>query len=243
MNKRIPKIGVIACAVLERELKYFRVGRENLVAVEILEQGLHNEPDKLRSELQAAIDRMEQNPEVEAVALMYGLCSRGVEGVHTSRVRQVIPRAHDCITFFLGSKERYADYVAANPGTYWYTPGWIDTGTQPGKERYETSYREYLERYGEDNAEYLMEFEQSWIREYSCAAYVDLGIGNVEKDIAFTRECADYLKWKFDRLDGDSSLLESLLDGDWDEERFLVLRPGQVLKMTGDDRIIETRKQ
>ena len=45
-------------------------------------------------------------------------------GVHAQRCRIAITRAHDCITLLLGSKERYAEYVAQHPGTYWYSAGW-----------------------------------------------------------------------------------------------------------------------
>ena len=40
----------------------------------------------------------------------------------------VVPRAHDCITLFLGSKERYLDYFQTHPGVYFKTSGWIERG-------------------------------------------------------------------------------------------------------------------
>lgn len=234
-----PRLAVIACAVLEPELQHIGADRGNLVHVDVLEQDLHNDPDRLRAALQEAVLRAEALPEVEAVVLLYGLCSRGSERVASSRVPMVVPRAHDCITLLLGSKERYAEYIAKYPGTYWYSPGWIATDTQPSQERYESAYKYYLEEYGEDNAEYLMEMEQNWIREYSRATYVDLGVGDTESDMAFTRECAEWLKWDCDQLQGDPGLLKDLLDGVWDSDRFLVLQPGQALRLTSDDRVID----
>jgi hypothetical protein len=58
----------------------------------------------------------------------------------------IIPKAHDCITLFLGSKERYRTYFDAHPGTYWYTPGWVECSVQPGKGRYELLRKEYVEK-------------------------------------------------------------------------------------------------
>lgn len=237
----MPKLAVVACAVLEPELKQFSAGMDHLVHVDVLEQGLHNEPDRLRDEVRAAVHRAEDMPAVEAVALLYGLCSRGTEGIASRRVPLVVPRAHDCITLLLGSKEHYAEYVAAHPGTYWYSPGWIATDTQPGRDRYDRLYAEYLEKYGEDNAEYLMEMEQGWMREYDRAAYVDLGVGDTEADLAYTRDCAEYLNWRFDHLKGQAGLLMDLLCGHWDAERFLVLQPGETLRMTSDARVIEKK--
>lgn len=229
---------VLACAVLEQELRYFARDLPQLATLRILEQDLHNEPDKLRAELQQAIDETETDASIDTIVLLYGLCSRGVEDLKTCRCRLVVPRAHDCITLLMGSKEAYAAYVAEHPDTYWYSPGWIDTSTQPGEERYNKVYAEYVEKYGEDNAEYLMEMEQNWMSEYDRATYVDLGCTDTEEDIAFTRACADYLNWNFDRIQGKSRLFLDLLTGPWDEERFLVLEPGQTLKMSGDDRVI-----
>src|SRR6266545_8337375 len=88
-------IACITCAVLELEVEHFLKGQTHVVHLEKLPQGLHNEPDRLRSELQLAVARIEQMQEVQAIVLVYGLCSRGVEGVTTKRCRLVIPRAHD----------------------------------------------------------------------------------------------------------------------------------------------------
>ena len=112
--------------------------------IELLEQGLHNEPQRLQRELQEAIDRVEaDHPEAQVIVLGYGLCSRGTEGLYTRRCRLVAARAHDCITLLLGDKQRYAQYVKDNPGTYWYSPGWNRHGKPPGKERYERIYKQY----------------------------------------------------------------------------------------------------
>jgi len=237
-----PRVAVITCAVLEQEIAHFARGLQHLVRIEILEQGLHNEPDKLRRELQVAIDRVEAQTEAEVIALGYGLCSRGTEGVRTRRCRLVIARAHDCITHLLGSKERYAAYVARRPGTYWYSPGWNQHSLMPGQARYETLFREYVEKYGEENAQFLMESEQSWFTAYNTAAFVHLGVGEIEKEFAFTQECAAWLHWDCDRQCGDPSLLRALLAGPWDDDRFLVLEPGETFRMTADERVIEKER-
>lgn len=233
-----PNVAVITCAVLELEFQHFSADLPNVKHIEILKQGLHNEPDKLRAELQAAIDRVEAL-DVHAIVLGYGLCSRGTEGVCTRRCLLVVPRAHDCITLLLGCKQRYAEYVAHNPGTYWYSPGWNKHGGPPGKERYEKCFREYCEKYGADNAEFLMQTQQQWYSAYSRATYVDLGVGVTQADVDFTKQCAAYLKWSFDHQHGDPRLLRDLLTGPWDDDRFLVLNPRQTLRMTADERVIE----
>ena len=234
-----PKTAVITCLVLEDEIEHFARACPHIVHIEKLPQGLHNEPDRLRRELQEAVDRVEKEHAPEAIVIGYGLCSRGTEGVRTSRAKLVVARAHDCITILLGSKERYADYVRQVPGTYWYSPGWNKHHLPPGQERHRVLKEEYVAKYGEDNAEFLMETEQHWFTSYDRATYVDMGPGATEEDVEFTRECARWLGWSFDRQKGDSALLQALLDCDWDDERFLVLEPGQTLRLTADDRVLE----
>lgn len=230
---------VITCAVLEDEVRHFAEGLPHLVHIEVLEQGLHNEPPKLRLQLQEAIDRVEEQFHPDAIALGYGLCSRGTEGVATKRAKLVVPRAHDCITLLLGCRRRYGEYVSRHPGTYWYSPGWNKHHVPPGEERYNLLLGQYIEKFGEDNAEFLMEQEQGWFQSYDRATFVDLGVAATPEDVEYTKKCARWLEWNYDQQKGDPSLMKALLSGDWDEDRFLVLEPGRHLKMTADDRIIE----
>jgi hypothetical protein len=230
---------VITCSVLECEIEHFARSCPQIISIVKLPQGLHNEPDRLRRDLQAAIDKVEAETDAEAIVLGYGLCSRGTEGVKTSRAKLVLARAHDCVTLLLGNKDRYAKYVAQTPGTYWYSPGWNKHHIPPGEQRYTLLRAEYLEKYGEDNADFLMESEQHWFSTYDRATYVDLGPGATPDDVEFTKRCALWLGWSFDRQHGDPRLLSDLLRGEWDEERFLVLEPGQTLRLTADERVIE----
>ena len=235
------RLYVIACHVLWRELSYFASLSKHVYDFCYLPQGLHNTPDILRSELQKAID--EAPDECEAVLIGYGLCSNGIEGIVARDKPLVVVRGHDCITFLLGSKERYREYFDSHPGTYWYSPGWIDTNTQPGKDRYEMTLRHYIDTYGEENAQFLMEMEQAWMRNYSNAAYVDLGFGNTEAYRDYTKACAEYMQWQADILEGDSSLVVDFLEGRWDDDRFLVVQPGETIVPSHDETTVITARK
>ncbi|MFC1736594.1 DUF1638 domain-containing protein [Candidatus Hydrogenedentota bacterium] len=235
------KYKIIACHVLWRELCHFASLSNNVFDFQYLPQGLHSTPDVLRNELQKAID--ETSDDHDAILIGYGLCCNGIVGITARDTRLVIAKAHDCITYLLGSKERYREYFDAHPGTYWYSPGWIDTDTQPGKDRYERIFKRYVEKYGEDNAQYLMDMEQGWFKEYSNAVYTDLGFGDAEHYKEFTQDCAKWLEWDYDELTGDPRLIQGFLSNDWDPEAFLVVEPGQRIVASHDDGIIRAEAQ
>jgi hypothetical protein len=232
-------VAVVCCAVLEEEVRTLIPKSSRIAAIRVLPQGLHSTPTLLRQRLQETIDELECSSPAQVITLVYGLCSRGTEGVVARRARLVLPRAHDCITLLLGSRQRYAEYVRGHPGTYWYSPGWNRHHLPPGQERFRAALEEYRKRFSEEDAQYLMETEQAWFTQYDRATYVHLGLADPTDDVTYTRRCADWLGWSFDQQHGDPQLLKELIAGPWDDERFLVLEPGETATMTADDRIVD----
>ena len=160
------RLQFIVCKVMQREAYFCAARSKNVVDIRLMEQGLHDEPDRLSSEVQKALETTTdiQGRPFDATLLGYGLCSNGIVGL-SAEIPIVVPRGHDCITLLLGSKEKYKEYFDSHRGVYWYSPGWIESGKQPSKERYETLLEEYRRKYGHDNAQYLMQVEQTWMKE------------------------------------------------------------------------------
>ena len=249
------RYALIGCEVLFRELCAAAARATAVIDLIMLPQGLHCVPADLRARAQREIDRLETGgpdyvpyedveiatpPRYDAILLGYALCSNGVVGLTSRRIPLVIPRGHDCVTLLLGSKEKYRDYFDTHRGIYWYSSGWIERTLQPSRERWELTRRHYLDKYGEDNADYLMEMEQSWFKEYQWATYINWNQATAERDRCFTRECAEFLGWSYDEIDGDPRLLYDFCDGVWDDERFQIVSPGECLEPSHDPTIVKS---
>ncbi len=235
----LPATALIACDVLEKEVKQFAQGLQHLVLMRFFEMGLHDTPDKLRKLLQGAIDDCEADPQVEAIALVYGLCGTALAGLKTRRCPLIVPRAHDCITLFMGSKERYAAYKKSCPGAYFYTPGWNRRRRVPCPEKYAELRAQYAERFDEEEAEFLVQSELDALKHNDRATYLDLGVGDTVAESSFTARCAAWLGWKFDPQQGDPGLLKALLEGRWtNPEQFLIVQPSKTIGVSADDAII-----
>lgn len=243
----------IGCEVMFREFCQAAAHSQAIVDVVMLPQGLHCVPSDLRARLQQEVDRLDGGSETvfyedrkveitskyDAILLGYALCSNGVVGVTARNIPLVIPRGHDCITLLLGSKERYREYFDSHRGIYWYSSGWIERTLQPGRERWESTYKHYVETYGEDNADYLMEMEQNWFKEYNWATYINWDLPTSERDRQYTRDCAEFLNWQYDELQGDPQLMYDFLDGQWDDDRFLTIPPGSCIEPSNDSMILK----
>ncbi len=230
---------IISCHVLWRELCHWASQSPHLYYFHFLKQGLHNTPDILRKELQLAID--ENKDDSEALLLGYGLCSNGLAGITARDKPLVIMRGHDCITFFLGSKEKYLEYFNQHPGTYWYTPGWIETGYVPSQPSLANKAHDYEAEYGKENADYLMEMEINSLKNYSRAAYIDTGIMDATHYLQYTVEAASHFGWHFDKLPSDTTLMKDFLNGNWDEKRFLIVPPGETIQPAYDLSILKSQ--
>lgn len=232
-------IALIACRVLEAEIAAVLRDGGRLVRQEFLEVGLHDRPAVLRANLAAAIARADSDAAADVIVLVYGLCGLALVNLAAHRKPLVMPRAHDCLTLLLGSKERHAACVAAAPGTYWYSPGWNSARRVAGPDREAKLQREYTEQFGAEEAAHLLELERATFATYTTAAYVDHGLPGDERHRRYAEDCAQALGWRFRPEAGDPTLLRDLLHGPWDSERFLVVPPGHRIVHAADDRIID----
>ena len=103
-----------------------------------------------------------------------------------------------------------------------------------------STYQELVEKYGEDNAKFLFEELGDLTRNYGQFTYIEMGVEPDDRLERKAREEAANRGWKFEKILGDMSLIRRFTDGEWNDEDFLVLKPGQRVAASNDDRILKT---
>jgi len=204
---------LFVCEILRREIASLMVDLPHQVEVEFLPQELHVigrvRMKKRLSEYLAAVDE----DRYDAILLGLALCSGGITGLSAGKIPLVVPRAHDCITLFLGSRKKYQDCFDANSGTYFMTTGWFE----------------------QDNA---LNYDLEMMPFYTKLAFIEMGIepdGTYEQR---AKEIARERNWEFEKITGDLSLLRRFINGDWNED-FLIVPPGKCIQASYDDDVIE----
>jgi hypothetical protein len=238
----------LTCEVLARSVYLCAARSPHVVDVRLNRVGLHDDPPNLRATLQAAIDGV--GIPYDAIVLAYGLCGGATAGLRADTIPVVVPRAHDCITLFLGSRDRYTAEFTGHPGTYWYVQDSVERDDDSGafggvgavsEAAARAAYDEYVTKYGADNAAYLMEAMGAWRSNYDRAAFVEMGVADpraVTPVEARAREDAERRGWAFEKLAGELILVRRLIDGDWGAADFLLLQPGERLAMSYDEGVI-----
>lgn len=245
------RLKLIGCEVLCRELYYAAALSTNLVDVEFLPKGLHDiGAQPMRDRLQAVVDRVEPD-KYDSILLGYALCNNGLVGLKSRHTPLILPRAHDCITLFMGSKERYEQYFYANPGVYFKTTGWTERGEPTGElsqlsiQRQmgmDSEYQDLVAKYGEENAQYLWETLCQGLRNYSQITFIEMGIERDSRYEDDARADARQRGWRFEKVRGDLGLLRRLADGPWDEAEFLTVHPGYEIGASYDSGIVTVQK-
>ncbi len=235
----------LACESLARPVYACAAISPQQVDIELVPRHLH-QPDEIRKRLQGLVDAAEGNG-YGAVALAFGLCGQATAGLTARSIPLIIPRAHDCITLYLGSQARYDQEVAKEPGTYWYAQDYIERNSgepaalamgQGGETDMQTLYQHYIQKYGKAKADRLMEVMDEWRSHYKRAVYLDTGLGDASAVEAEARSEAERRNWAFEHLQADLNLVCRLLNAEWGDD-FLVVPPGKVIGMSYDQEIIK----
>ncbi|MHC1724789.1 MAG: DUF1638 domain-containing protein [Syntrophobacteraceae bacterium] len=210
---------VIACRVMQAELDEMRAGCPGIEII-YLDQALHRTPDKMPGLIQEQICKV--SGYADRIILGYGLCSKGVVGLRAEKQELIVPKAHDCIAFLLGSCAAYDSCFAERPGTHYLSRGWLAEKKDP----LGVTEGEYTDRVGRENAIWVMEEE---LKHYTHITLIKSGgieAGLVER----ARRNAEFFGKQYGEITGSMDYFAKIVHGPYNPADFFVIPPGMDIK-------------
>jgi hypothetical protein len=194
-----------------------------------MDYGLHRVPGKMAGALQEVLDGL---AEPSWVVLGYGLCGTGLKGLKAGPHTLLVPRVDDCITLLLGSYGAYMREFQAVPGTYYLSKGWLESGSHPLKE-----YHEYVPRYGEKEAMWIMDQQYQHYERLVFVAHEQADLETYRPQALEVARFCERWGMRYEEILGSDGYLQRLIElaeklasnGDYAsvvDKDFLIIPPG-----------------
>lgn len=242
------KLLLFACDIMEDEMKPLLNQSEHQIDLHyVVRDEYHNFPKRSAGKLQQELDTISEG--YDYILIGYAYCNRLLEGLTAGHTPLVVPRAHDCLTLFMGSRQRYMDEFKGNPGSYYFTRGFLTSKTSGYLQQQSVpdmlgegidTYEDMVEKFGEDNAQYLVEVLGSWKSNYKRGVLIQLPMYDQRDMSDEVKQICQSNSWNYAEIAGDMTLLNKLICGEWDQD-FLIVQPGQCVCATNDDGIIAAK--
>lgn len=206
----MPQI-LIACSMLEDEIRQI-MEQENLqYPVHWMPRGLHAVPENLRRELQTVITSYEA--QYDTILLGYCLCGGSLRGVRSARATLAAMNCYDCVNMLM-CREGIDNH------SLYFTAGWLRSDQFIGKE-----YDEVLKKRGAQKTEKLY---SRILQGYTHLRMMDTGAYDLAACEEQARQAAQKLKLTYCVKQASTEILRKLLRHEWDET-ILTAQPGQSL--------------
>ncbi len=216
------RLKVIACEVAFRELCFCAAQADTVVDFTFMPRKLHIVgAAKMQEILQGEIDKVDAE-KYDAILLAYGLCGNGIVGL-CSPLPIVVPKVRDCISFFLGSQQKYDAFLKEHPKAFFFTSGWIEREMNFGGGNILDNFAKMPDKY------------KSMIDEF---VFINTNVGNTKDYREKIRTQAESIAWTPIEIEGDNSLLFRFLNGNWSENEFAVIPPNHRIVSSDNENII-----
>lgn len=232
------RLKLIGCEVLTREICLGVASSPHTIDIEFTAKDLHNQSSALRAHLQERIDAAVLERRYDAVLLGFGLCGNATLELRAREIPLVLPRAHDCCTLFLGSREKFnrhfgdnlsapftsTGYMERSDGNLFHNPSDLLALLGGGR-----SYADLVAEYGEETASYVREtlLGASGMPDHTAAVYfIEIPETQHLGFAAVGRASARAAGKEFVLLPGSMVLMKKLTFGEWDDD-FLIVQPGE----------------
>jgi len=245
------KLKLIACEVFTREIGLCAANSPHTISIEFTPKNAHDNADNLRHILQDKINNAEKE-NYDAILLGIGLCGNSTAGIEAGTTKIIIPRAHDCCAIFLGSRHKFKEVFENRPSTPFTSVGYMERGSSlmhdasqfAADSGLQQSLEDYIEIYGEESGKYLWDsLHQNTEDQNKDIIYIEIPelehLGFAEK----AKKWAQENNKNFIKETGSITIIRKLLSGDWDEEEFLTVKPGEKIDPVYDwNKIIQAKQ-
>jgi hypothetical protein len=188
-----PRIGIIACEILKREIEMLTKDDPDFVSREYLEFALHIDSAVLKQKVSEKVESLKGK--VDAVLLGYAVC-QSLKGVTKQlSVPTVMLESDDCIGVLI-TPEGYEREKRVCTGTWFSSPGWAELGFEGAVKEL---HLDVMKAEGYDPIYFLkMLFEG-----YRRSLYIDTHTGDKDVCVAKAKDFSERLNLRHEERDCD----------------------------------------
>lgn len=189
------------------------------VEFEFISMDFHLYPKKLAKELQSIIDR---SLGYGRIILAFGLCGGAANGLKANDCTLTIPKVHDCISIFLYKGKGCVCDFEKKVGTFYLSCGWMIT-----EKSILSEHNRIALKYGEKKAFSVL---NRMYDNYKKVLFIKTNCSNEEETVLQSKEIAKLINVEHEIIEGETTFIEKIVKGNWEDENFINIPPFGVLK-------------